>query len=513
MAAVTVTPAVATRSNDRPDNGWARLIIFALSIALLGFGIPGLLLADVPDVGRSSAWILAMLVAVWSGIRLSLLIAAGEARFFSYFFWLFSYIFMGIGPAVQIRSNRPSSTTPDVLPSLDYVALGIVILGLIAFEFGVFWGRAPRRIRTVDSAATRAAGPDAMSAGPSLSGTDIRPAAATLLALAGLAISAYYVNAVTVQALLTSREAAGVGRGRSWPDPPVRATVTSLAIYPALIASGALLLLRRIQPAGWAKSLNLLLAGSCIVLLLIAVNPISSARYTLGTVLFALAVLLGAGRTRTRIRFTLAACIFGLFVIFPVADAFRVSQRNFARNGFFGEYATNGDYDAFWQVANALTYWNSGQATVGYQAIGLPLFWLPRSIWAGKPLDSGIVLAESSGYTFTNLSAPLWAEALMNGGLVAVVITFVLAGLLLTRLDRRVSEALPGRAGVPGSGGMWVIVGAVFPAYLMILLRGSLLQATGAVAVIIMCLLVVRRRPRPARAFGRPPRPDQAHAP
>ncbi len=53
-------------------------------------------------------------------------------------------------------------------------------------------------------------------------------------------------------------------------------------------------------------------------------------------------------------------------------------------------------------------------------------------------------------------------------------------------MDRRLS-------GVFATGGVWGIAGAVFPVYMVILLRGSLLQATGAVVIAIACVLFVRR--------------------
>ena len=47
------------------------------------------------------------------------------------------------------------------------------------------------------------------------------------------------------------------------------------------------------------------------------------------------------------------------------------------------------------------------------------------------------------------------------------------------------------------ASGYWAIVGAVFPVYMTILLRGSLLQATGVVAVALACLLFVRQPAKP----------------
>ena len=226
-----------------------------------------------------------------------------------------------------------------------------------------------------------------------------------------------------------------------------------------------------------------------VALLAVVVNPLGTARYTVGTVVFALLVLAGAVTTAQRVRLTLMATVFGLFFLFPIADAFRRAEPSTPRSGFFAEYLGNPDYDAVWQIANALDYWRSGLAAPGEQLLGVVLFWVPRSLWAAKPSDTGVVLAEHAGYGFTNLSAPLWAEAIANGGLVALVLVFVLLGYAVVRLDARLEHGVR-------SSGVWLVAGAIFPAYSLILLRGSLLQATGAAVVSVASLLVVRGRQR-----------------
>jgi hypothetical protein len=258
----------------------------------------------------------------------------------------------------------------------------------------------------------------------------------------------------------------------------------ALAIYPLLVGIGAVTQVRkavRRALSGW----YLVVILGAVVVLLIVVNPISSARYSLGTVLFALAVYAGAMTNIRRVRITLVAAIVGLIFLFPLADAFRSPAVNLARNGFFGEYKSNPDYDAFWQIANAYSYVLDGLVQVLRQAFGSVFFWVPRAIWADKPVDTSILLANYRGYSFTNLSAPLWAEFLVNGGIPMLVIGFVLTGYFLRAMDIRLLPAF-------SAAGYWAIVGAIFPVYMTILLRGSLLQATGAVAIALLCLLVVR---------------------
>jgi hypothetical protein len=470
----TSDPARPRRSaRITPPRGRAVLAIW-LTIALAGLA-PAYVVAFTQGTPRSEGWILTVAVMAWAGLRLAFLIAAGEARFFELFLWLYVYIFLGLAPTVQIRTNLVSGTTPDMDPALDVPAAGVVILGLVSYE--VFRGlailresrRGPRPVDPRDRSAL-----------------DMDSTRLMLLGLLGAAASAYVVATLGVAVFFGSREAASVARIAAFPDPAVREIILALGLFPILVASGGIAQkLRANRHRGQRLALQACLLVSLILVFLV-VSPISSARYTLGTVLFAVAVYLGATRTAFRIRVTMAACVGGFLVVFPVADSFRREGGTLGRGtGFIGEYAGNSDYDSFWQIANAYSYWRDGLVEPLGQALGSVFFAVPRSIWPGKPTDTGILLADYRGYDFSNLSAPLWAEALVNGGLVAVVLLFAAVGYLLRALDTRLAGAMSGAS-------LWALVGGLFPVYSTILLRGSLLQATGPLVIAVGCVLVIR---------------------
>lgn len=452
---------------------WAVLLI---TVSLLSLMLPALLVRQVENNARSGAWMLALALAVWSGFRIALILAQGRVRLFAFFFWLFTYIFMGIAPAVQIRGDDPSKTTPNISTFADSTMMWTVILGVVMFEIGGLIARfVPTRRREPS--------PDA-SGQPHFR----RGLSFALLAL-GLAAGGYFVQRVGLTPLFTSREAAVQARIQAFPDLPVRSVVTALAVYGTLVAVGALTALSRSATSAISRAGYLLAILAGVAMLGIIVNPIGSARYPSGTVVFALAVMVGAVATTARLRTTLTATVLGLFFIFPIADAFRRTGAVFERQGFFQEILGNPDYDAVWQVSNALSYWSSGLAQIGRQALALPFFWVPRSLWVDKPTDTGVLLANYQSYRVTNLSAPLWAEAIVNGGLICLVLVFLVLGFAVHRMDLRVMTAVR-------SGGVWLVVGAIFPAYSLILLRGSLLQATGAVVVTLGSLLLVRQPQR-----------------
>ncbi len=496
--------AVALQRSDGGDR--FRYIWFTVVAALLAIVVPLLLIAQVPDTGRSSAWILTFLVMILAGFRLSFAIGSGRPMLFDFFFYVFVYVFMGMAPTVQIRSNLPSTTTPGIDSSLDLPTAVIVCVGIVFYEIGRLIGRQRERGRGADSILLkRAVAPSAPPRSARAAGETSRTAAvsglrAVILLVLGVGFSAYFVSKVGIGSLFQSREQASAVRAAVWPDPATRSVVYSLASYPILIGVGALSQVRR-RAAGalapWYGALILV----AVAILVVVVNPISSARYSIGTVYFALIVFAGAILSPLRIRATMVATIAGLIFVFPLADAFRTPAVRVARTSFFGEYQSNPDYDAFWQIANGFSYWVDGLVQPLRQLSGSLLFWVPRAIYPDKPVDTGILLAQYRGYSFSNLSAPLWAEFLVNGGVVAVIIGFIVVGALFRTMDRRLQPAFR-------EAGVWAIVGAVFPVYTTILLRGSLLQATGAVFVAVVCILFVRSwRPRsPRLTVGRPVR-------
>lgn len=461
-------PQIAPRTGRSTLLGGLQLALFAL---LLSGIVPLALVAEVPDVGRSAAWPITLIIAIWSGVRLSALIADGRPRLFDFFFWMFCYVFMGLAPTVQIRSNLLSTTTPDIDEAFDLPIALLAALGIACYEIG----------RAIAIALERRRGPEAELKPIGVS----RPRVGLLLAFAVL-FSAYFVVSVGVGPLLESRESAQAAREARWPDSSVRVVIYALAIYPLTVAIGGMVQIRAVATRHRKLLLAIVLVSA--VILLIVVNPLGTARYNFATVFFALAVYAGATATRFRTRITLISALAGLIFLFPIADAFRRgSNGNFERTGFFTEYMGNGDYDAFWQIANAYSYVLNGLVEPGRQLLGSLLFWLPRAVWPDKPTDTGIVLAQFRGYNFENLSAPLWAELLVNGGIPALAIGFVLVGYALRRMDSRLLPAF-------SQTGLWAIVGAIFPVYMTILLRGSLLQATGYVAVAVASLLFIRAR-------------------
>jgi len=445
-------------------------IVALVLIAIVPLLLEANLGADVGPGSTGAAVGLVLVVIALSGARLSWLIAAGERRLVELSLWLFVYVFLGLAPLVQIQLGRYPGTTPGVLPRFNLEAAGIVLGGSVALVIGLLMVRRRDRAGAQES---------------HVPVVTVRRARG--LACAAVLLLAYYVLRVGPAALLASRAALDDAAGGAWPDPTVRAVVGALTSMLPLVAAVALLQVERDELSRADARINSGLALVTMALLLIAVNPISSARYVFGTVL--LGLLAGAGvlySSKRRYQIVASGAIAALVLVFPVADAFRYSGR--ADLSFTGpvESLVTPDYDAFAQINNAAAYVHRYGPSNGRQALGVVLFWVPRSQWSGKPVDTGVLLAQQRGYKVTNLSAPLWAELYVNGGWGVLLAGMFALGAAARRADLLIRQTLQHRK-APG------VLACILPFYLVLVLRGSLLQAMAYLVVICCSSVFVQR--------------------
>jgi hypothetical protein len=134
-----------------------------------------------------------------------------------------------------------------------------------------------------------------------------------------------------------------------------------------------------------------------------------------------------------------------------------------------GPYLLRVDFDGFKQIVDTWIYSSTASPRWGDNFLGVAFFWIPRSIWTAKPVDSGLLVATELGYRYTNVSSPLPAEAFVSFGYPGVIAVFVLAAVVVTLLERRAAAAL-------ATGGLRqeVLVYAVAAGFAVIILRGAL---------------------------------------
>jgi hypothetical protein len=473
VRAASVEPTDERRAEieDSP----ARLSPLIAGTACLGLCVVGpmLVVLSMPDPQPTgSAALLAVLVLVLAGARFSWLLGRGEARLMEFSFWIFTYVFMGLAPLVQMRSGIYPGTTPGLLSRLNFSASFIVLIGAIFAGIGCLVSRSSRE---------------------RLAFSSVRRFRIVVLALAALVANVYYVAQVGPASLVSSRSDLNKAEIDQWSNSTTAAIVGSFCTMPLLVAWLGLVQLRH-QRREAGQTSSLVLPAIVLCALLFSVNPISSPRYIFGTVILSILAGIGAYATATRVRIMSVAFLVALVFVFPVADAFRRSHiPDFSDLGLINSM-TSGDFDAFGQVNNTVHYVMSEGITWGRQAAGVLLFWIPRSYWPDKPVDTGEFLAEYRGYTFENLSAPIWSELFINGGWIVLVLGMLALGVFMRlRDDRAITAKLLGQQPP--------VLSVILPFYMFILLRGSLLQAMAHLVVIASCaVFITRRNSRPSSA-------------
>jgi hypothetical protein len=491
MNAARRSPATSSRVETRehvststaPTGGLAYgLISTLLTLTLCGV-VPLGVFVTVPyptdgavpfEVGMS------LFALILSGARLSFVIGAGRQSLFTFAFWLFAYVFVTLPTFAQILTRRFPGTTPDI--RLDYVpaALAIVIVGLVcAMAGGGLAGRFGR-------ARPEAHAEQAPVANPR--GWILDRSRITLLTVVGFVGWVYYVSRIGLATFLSSREEMGAIRTLAFPDPSTATIVSSAATLPLLVCVHAMALYRRSEKrtTGTARSFTLMLPAALLAVVF-AINIFTSSRYLFGTMAFSLLVLAGGFATRTRARLSMGSLVFLLLAAFPLFAIFRRETTSTSSELGASAFVNSGDYDSFAQVVNSVNYAAVEGFVWGKQLLGPFVFWVPRTLWPDKPIDTGVLIAQFRGYNFENLSAPFWAEAYLSGGWVGVVVLFLILGYVLKSADGSVHRSLE-------NAGVASITAAILSFYMLILLRGSLLQATSTLAVILISLLVVASR-------------------
>jgi hypothetical protein len=447
-------------------------LLGTIALILLAVVFPLAIVGSTSNDGHD-AWPGACAVMIIAGLRFSWVLASRERRLFEMVFWLFFYVFLGAAPMVQLRESYDPSTTPDIYHEFDWQAVVIVIVSELAIMVGSLLGKFKRP--NVIVLETKA----------------VHPSRTNLLAAASIAFAAFYVLRIGAAALFASRDQRSVETAVAFPDPTTSAMVVAAVTMGLLVSVIAQLQMRRESRTLGEKAPFLMLTVST-VLLFICANPISTPRYVFGTVVLAYLAALGIYGTQRRFRLASIGAIVGLVFLFPLLDVFRRSLDATLTFESPLQSFLSGDYDAFAQINNSAVYVERSGITWGNQALGVLLFWVPRNLWPAKPVDTGILLANSREYGFTNISAPLPAEMFVNGGWILLILGMVALGYVLRRWDARLERTLT-RQRIP------TILGCIVPFYLLIVLRGSLLQSMAYLAVILLAAWFVSQPVRNER--------------
>lgn len=310
--------------------------------------------------------------------------------------------------------------------------------------------------------------------------------AVCLLGLSGL-IAGY----VGPEALLATRADGVVGD-----DGGVVAQALLIGRSTSLVA---LCLCVMVLRQGGARGQKELTALASLIFLILNYPPGLSRFQLLGATLAVTVIAAPFFRTSTKVVFALLAPLF-LVLAFPAIKALGLGGKVAspgASSTDVGAYLLRVDFDSYKQIVDATVYLEGSPLRHGENFLGALLFWVPRTLWEGKPVDSGRLVSSDLGYEYTNVSSPLPAEALLSSGVFGVILVFSLLGYAMSRVE---AAALSSRNGMSHK----VLFYALSAGFITIILRGAL---NGIAPVIgpafVACAMLAWRANRRVRNFDR----------
>ena len=123
--------------------------------------------------------------------------------------------------------------------------------------------------------------------------------------------------------------------------------------------------------------------------------------------------------------------VLAVVVIFPLLNTFRtVAEGQLISFDMF----LFGHFDSYQMFMRVVS---TQYITHGYQLLGVLLFFVPRSLWASKPIGSGYLIAHENDYYFDNLSMNFFGEGYINFGVIGVCLFAMLLGYINAKFDRK----------------------------------------------------------------------------
>ncbi|SEN48718.1 oligosaccharide repeat unit polymerase [Mesobacillus persicus] len=178
-----------------------------------------------------------------------------------------------------------------------------------------------------------------------------------------------------------------------------------------------------------------------LVACLIVNTPFGLARFNVAVVYIGLILLMFSSFKKNRL--FIFVFFLAFIIVFPLINVFRRYSLFDIPDGVVFQTISDisdnfltGHYDSFTMIIYSYIYTNEYGISFGYQLLGPLLFFIPRSIWPSKPIGSGAYILEAYGHSFTNGSAPLIAEGIINFGIFGVIILALFFGKISAYLDK-----------------------------------------------------------------------------
>lgn len=227
---------------------------------------------------------------------------------------------------------------------------------------------------------------------------------------------------------------------------------------------------------------RVLVALALLVLMLIG-NPITGFARWQGAMLY-MAAFLAAFRPLIRTPHFVTGTLFvGIFLIFPLLNAFRRYSEDLNLHLSL-DWIYVGHLDSYQNFARVIEF---DTVTFGHQLLGVFLFFVPRELWPGKPVASGMEMAGISQLGFDTIGMNILGEGYINFGVPGVILFAFSFGFFCGQLDRAYWKGV-GYSNSFQAFYLLFLGGAVF------VFRGSLMSAfafmVGAYVAILLVLKI-----------------------
>ncbi len=454
--------------------------------AVLALILPILAVNFGTVLGDSTNMALAYLITLYSATMIARICYAGSGAIIRMAFFVFCYVFMGLSVFAQVAELE----FPLHLPGTGAYGRGeirhslfSVIVGIAAFEIGSLVVVLLRRRTHQADAVTSPRRTWRLSESRLL-----------ILGAIGLCFALLLIERVGLRPFFDSREATGNAvfgsdagaKVYSVSDKSGKALLRVLGQIPILIALFGILYMKHHKLWQRGSEVRNILTPAILSLLIVANiivnNPIANSRYWFGTVAITLASIYIPLNRAKGVRWAAILALFALLFAFTSLQAFRRTggAKDYS-SGFRSDLVSSGTYSEFTMELIGRRWLTHNPHTQGEQLLGSALIFVPRSLWANKPVDTGNLVLP-----YSNPAASLWTEGEVEGGWLVITVYFGALGAAATVLGRRLRYAKPGslaHAAIPIAGGFTIFV-----------LRGSLLAVFGPAYIIATVLLFCVRR-------------------
>lgn len=331
--------------------------------------------------------------------------------------WFFMFVFYGIAGFVQYLNNRfiySLNVTENIIQS----SLILVIIWMIFFKFFYRY----RLNMATNSIVNRIIN----------SRLKYSKSFMTFSTIISLLILAYILSTAGFESFL-SRNTGNLAFGR---DTAAESLMFSSFLRNSIVYGFAISYIHYKKHR--RGRIHLIIQGICLI---IVNSPVSMARFNVAIVYLGLMVLMFPILKKGRNFFLVF--FFSFIVIFPLINAFRYTTLTNVSIDVLTSTLENitenfkyGDYDAFTMILYTKKYVLDYGISFGLQLLGPLLFFVPRSLWALKPIGSGALVLKTYGNDFINGSSPLIAEALINFGIFGVVLFALFFSAITSYIER-----------------------------------------------------------------------------